>query len=115
MVADLSLGGGGVDGLGQLLGLLQALGQLDAADLAGLLVAGPAASGDVAADDALDGQHGQLAAHHAAALVLGLLEELGHLLHVHAQHMVGQQVAGVVEPELAHLGQYFALVGDFIL
>ena len=37
----------------------------------------------------------RLAAHHAAALVLGLLEELGHLLHVHAQHMVGQQVAGL--------------------
>ena len=115
VIADLGLGGGGVDRLRQLLGLLQALGQLDAADLAGLLVAGPAASGDVAADDALDGQHGQLAAHHAAALVLGLLEELRHLLHVHAQHMVGQQVAGVVEPELAHLGEHLALVGDFIL
>ena len=114
VVADLSLGGRGVDRLRQLFGLLQPFGQLDAADLAGLLVAGPAAAGDVAADDALDGQHGQLAALHALALELGLLEELRHILGVHAQHMVGQDIAGVVEPELAHLGQDLALVGHFI-
>ena len=45
VVADLSLGGRSVDGLGQLLGFLQALGQADAADGAVLLVAGPAAAG----------------------------------------------------------------------
>lgn len=110
VVADLGLGGGSVDRLGQLVGLLQALGQLDAAHLAGLLVAGPAAAGDVAAHDALNGQHGQLTAHHAVAVELGLLEELRHILHVHAQHMVGQQIAGVIEPELAHLGQNGALL-----
>lgn len=110
MVADLGLGGGSVDRLGQLVGLLQAFRQLDAAHLAGLLVAGPAAAGDVAAHDALDGQHGQLTAHHAVAVELGLLEELRHILHVHAQHVVGQQIAGVIEPELAHLGQNGALL-----
>jgi len=114
VVADLSLGGGGVDGLGQFVGLFQALGQLDAAHLAGLLVAGPAAAGDVAAHDALDGQHGQLAAHHAVAVELGLLEELRHILHVHAQHVVGQQIAGVIEPEFAHLGEHGALFGDLV-
>ena len=36
VVTDLCLGGGGVDGLGQLIGLLETLGQLDAAHLAGL-------------------------------------------------------------------------------
>ena len=114
VVADLGLGGGSVDRLGQLVGLLQALGQLNAAHLAGLLVAGPAAAGDVAAHDALNGQHGQLTAHHAVAVELGLLEELRHILHVHAQHMVGQQIAGVIEPEFAHLGQNGALFGDLV-
>ena len=114
VVADLGLGGGGVDGLRQLLGLLQTLGQLDAAHLAGLLVAGPAAAGDVAAHDALDGQHGQLAAQHAVAVELGLPEELRHILHVHAQHMVGQQILGIVEPELAHLGEHGALFGHLV-
>ena len=56
----------------------------------------------------------QRTAHHAVAVELGLLEELGHLLHVHAQHMVGQQIAGVIEPELAHLGQNGALFGDLV-
>ena len=114
VVADLCLGGGGVDGLGQLIGLLQALGQLDAAHLASLLVACPAAAGNVAAHNALDGQHGQLAAHHAVAGELGLAEELRHILHIHAQHVVGQQIAGVIEPELAHLGEHGALFGDLV-
>ena len=114
VVAQIGLGAGGVDGLGQLIRLAQALGQGDAADLAGLLVAGPAAAGDVAADDALDGQHGQLAAEHTVALELGLAEELGHVGGVHRDHVVGQQVPGVVEPELAHLGQDGALFGDLV-
>ena len=114
MVADLGLGGRSVDRLGQLVGLLQAFRQLDAAHLAGLLVAGPAAAGNVAAHDALNGQHGQLAAHHAVAVELRLLEKFRHILHVHAQHMVGQQITGVIEPELAHLGQNGALFGDLV-
>ena len=114
VVAQVGLGAGGVDGLGQLVRLTQALGQGDAADLAGLLVAGPAAAGDVAADDALDGQHGQLAAEHAVALELGLAEERGHIGGVHRDHVVGQQVFGVIEPELAHLGQDGALFGDLV-
>ena len=115
MVAQVGLGAGGVDGLGQLVRLLQALGQGDAADLAGLLVAGPAAAGDVAADNALDGQHGQLAAQHAVALELGLMEKFGHIGGVHRDHVVGQQVLGVIKPELAHLGQDGALLGDLVL
>ena len=93
---------------------LQESQKLDAAHLAGLLVAGPAAAGDVAAHDALDGQHGQLAAQHAVAVELGLPEELRHILHVHAQHMVGQQILGVVEPELADLGEHGALFGHLV-
>ena len=114
VVAQVGLGAGGVDGLGELVRLAQALGQGDAADLAGLLVAGPAAAGDVAADDALDGQHGQLAAEHAVALELGLAEEFGHIGGVHRDHVVGQQVLRIVEPELAHLGQDGALLGDLV-
>ena len=104
MVANLCLGGGGVDGLGQLIGLLQALGQLDAAHLAGLLVACPAASSDISTNDALNRVAGEL----------GLAEELRHILHIHAQHVVGQQIAGVIEPELAHLGEHGALFGDLV-
>ena len=31
-----------------------------------------------------------------------------------AQHVVGQQIAGVIEPELAHLGEHGALFGDLV-
>src|SRR3989475_9137136 len=51
MVADGGLGRGGEDRLRQLLGLAQAVGQVDTADLAGALVVLPAAADQVAAGD----------------------------------------------------------------
>ena len=110
MVAKLRLGGGSVDRLRQLVGFLQPLGQRDAADGAVFLVAGPAAAGDIAADDAFDGQHFQLFAHHALALVLGLAEKLRHIGGIHRKHVVGQNILRQIEPELGHLGQHLALV-----
>ena len=62
MIADLRLGGRGVDGFGQLVRFLQAFRQRDAADSAVFYIACPAASGDVAAHDAFDGQHRKLPA-----------------------------------------------------
>ena len=55
VVSDLSLGAGSVDGLRELVTFLEAFRELNAAYCAVLLVAGPAAAGDIAADDALDG------------------------------------------------------------
>ena len=61
VVALLGLRRGREERLGQLLGLLQAGGQRDARDRAGGLVVLPAGAGDVAAHDALDRQHLELA------------------------------------------------------
>ena len=115
VIANLGLGAGGVDGLGQLLAFQQALGQLNAAHLAGFLIAFPAAAGNVAAHDAFHGQHGELFALHAVALKAGLAEELGHIGGVYAFHVVGQHIAGQIEPEFAHLGQHSALFGHLIV
>ena len=49
VIADLGLGAGGIDGLRELVAFLQTLGKLNAADRAVLLVALPAAAGDIAA------------------------------------------------------------------
>ncbi len=57
VVADVGLRAGREDRLGQLLGLAQPLGQRDPGDGAGGLVVLPARAGDVAAHDALDGEH----------------------------------------------------------
>ncbi len=61
VVAHLGLRARREDRLGQLLGLAQARRQLDPRDRAGRLVVLPARAGDVAAHDALDRQHLQLA------------------------------------------------------
>ena len=115
MVADLCLGGRGVDRFRKLVGLFQPFGKTDAAYGAVLLVAGPAASGDVAADDTLDGKHVQLPAHHGLALELLLLEEFRHIGCVHRNHVVRDDILCQVEPELGHLGQYRTLLGHLIV
>ena len=79
VIADLGLGAGGIDGLRELVAFLQTLGKLNAADRTVLLVALPAAAGDIAADDALDGKHVELFAHHAVAVKAVLTEKLGHI------------------------------------
>ena len=47
----------GEDRLGQLVRLAQAFGQLDAADCSGGLIVLPSGAGEIAAHDALDGEH----------------------------------------------------------
>ena len=79
MVSDFRLGGRSVDGLGQLVGLSQALRQGNAADRAVLLIAGPSAAGNKTADDTLDREHVKLPAHHTVPVELRRLEELRHI------------------------------------
>ena len=68
MGALLGFGRGGEDRLGQPVALAQALRQAEPTQLPGGLVRLPAAPGDVAADDDLDGQDVDLPAeHHPAA------------------------------------------------
>jgi hypothetical protein len=105
---------GGKDRFRQFLGFLEAGGQLNAAHGAVLLVAFPAAAGNIAPHDAFHGDHGQLLALHALADKLGLPEKFRHLLVVHAEHMVGHNILRQVEPELGHLGQHLALIRDLI-
>ena len=115
MIADLGLGAGSVDGLRELIAFPEAFGELDAADGAVLFVALPAAAGDVAADDALDGKHVELFAHHAVAVKAVLTEKLGHIGDIRADHVVGQDIPGVIEPESGHLGQDGALLCNLVL
>ena len=105
MIADFRLGAGRIDGFRQLIAFFQARRQLDPAYSAVLLIAGPAAAGDVAADDALNRKHGQLFAHHAVAVKAVLTEKLGHIGDVRADHVVGEDILCVIEPEPGHLGQ----------
>ncbi|MNV31585.1 hypothetical protein D3C71_1228970 [compost metagenome] len=110
MVANGGLGRGGEDRLGQLLGLAQAVGQLDAADLAGALVVLPAAADQVAAGDRFHRYRLQRAGDHRTLGVQGRVHALGqHAGHVDAGQVVGHQVRGLGEPEVGHLAEHLAL------
>ena len=105
VVADLGLGRGREDRLGQLLGLLQPVRQLDPADRAGGLVVLPARPGDVAAHDALHRHHLEpLDQHRAAAELLGHVRE--------RDQVVRADLAGALEPEGRQPGEHLALVRD---
>ncbi len=92
-------------GSGELLGLPQALRQLDPAHGASGLVVLPAGPGDVAAHDALDREHLELLdQHRAAADLLGDVR-VGH-------EMVRHDVLGAREPEGREAGEHHALAGD---
>ena len=114
MVTDFSFGAGGEDRLSQLLGFLQAFGQLNAADFAGFLVAVPTAAGDVAANDAFDRQHVQLFAFHAVACEFGFLEEFGHIFGINGNHMVRNNVFSQIEPEFGDLSQHSAFFHNHV-
>jgi hypothetical protein len=104
VVADLRLGGRCEDRRRQLLGLLQAGGQLDPADRLIDLVLLPAGAGQVATDDALDRVHLEPLDPDPAA---------GDLLrHVLVEEVVRDDLAGRLEPEDRHLGEHLALVGN---
>ena len=114
MLADLGLGGRCVDGLRKLCAFLQTLRKSDTAYGLGLLVALPAAAGDVTADDTLDGDHVELLAQHAVAVKLLLTEILRHIIHVYTHHVVRDDVFCQVKPETGHLGQNSALLCYFV-
>ena len=99
MIPDFRLGGRGVDGLRQLLRLLQALRQADAADSAVLLIACPAASGDIAPHNAFHRKNVQLTAKHTVAVKPFLAEIFRHILYVYGKHMVRQNILCHIEPE----------------
>ena len=81
MIADLRFRGGGVDRLRQLVRLFQAFRQADAADGSVLLVAGPAASCDVTADDTLQRKHLSVSGTSSSVAVeFLLLEKFRHIL-----------------------------------
>lgn len=72
MLAQLSLGAGGVDrSIGEGLALLETRGDLDTVHGTGLLVLLPGGAGDVSTDDSLDGKDAKLAHLHATVLQLG--------------------------------------------
>ena len=99
MISDLCLGGRGIDGLGKLICLLQTFRKLDTAYGTVLLVAFPAASGNVSTNDALDGEHVQLLAHHAVAVKLRLSEKFRHILNISGYHMIGDHILRHIKPE----------------
>ncbi len=115
VVADLGFGGRRVDRLRQLVALAEAFRQRDPADRAVLFVACPAGAGDVAADDALDRDHGELLHQHAVPVKLRCAEELRHIRGVGRDHVVRQDVLRVIEPEFRHLGQDSAFFGDLVV
>src|SRR5882757_9126132 len=70
VAAGVDFGGGGEDGFGQAIGFTEAGRQLDAADRSGLLVVLPSRSGEVAAHDALNGEHLRSLDEHTATVEL---------------------------------------------
>ena len=114
MVPDLGLGGRGVDRLWKLVGFLKPFRQRNAAYRAVLLVAGPAASGDVSPDNTFDGEHVELPAHHTVSVKLRLTEKFGHVGHIGGDHVVGQNILSHIKPETGHLCQYGSFFGHVI-
>src|SRR5690606_9634013 len=110
VVADRGLGGWGEDRFDQLLCLLQAVGQGDAADPAGALVILPAAADYVTARDALDRHRLEPPRDHRTPLVQRRIDAFGpHIGDVDTGQVVGDDVTGLVEPEVADLAPHFAL------
>ena len=113
VVAHGRLGRRGEDRLGQLLRLLQAFRQLDAADFAAAPVVLPAAADDVAAGDAFHRYRGQLLGHHRALRVQRRVHAgRQHGGDIDAGQVVGDDVRGPVEPEIADLAEHLALARD---
>src|SRR5260370_20542732 len=113
VASGVDFGGGGEDGFGQAIGFAEAGRQLDAADRAGLLVALQTGAGEIAAHDALYGEHVRSRDEHAATgqLCEIRLELAGKLRGVCGDEMVRDGGLEEVEPEEGELGEDLALVG----
>jgi hypothetical protein len=114
VIAHVGLAGRGEDREGQLLGLLEAGGQVDAADGAGVLVVLPAGADHVATHHGLDGQRGQALDHQRAAAHLVALVGGHHGFGVDAGELVGDDVAELGEPEVGHGHQHATLARNRI-
>ena len=118
VVADLGLRGRREQRLGKLGSLRQALGQLNAADGAVLVIGLLARTGQIAADDALDRNRlGLLDQHGAACEVVTILGKLlGEIRRVDGNEVVGNDVGKLIEPEcrdaVEHLSLKRNLVGE---
>ena len=103
MKPQVCLGGRRVNGLRQLVRFLQSLRQLDSADCSVLLIAFPAASGNITPDNALHWKHIQLPALHAVSVKILTAEKFRHIFDIHRKHMIGHDIFGKVEPKFRHL------------
>ncbi len=112
VLADVGLGGRGEQRLGQLVGLAQAGGQLDAADGAACLIVLPAGADDVAAHDGFHQDRLEALGHDGAAAHLFHFVRRDHGFRRHAGQVVRHDVAELLEPEVAHLVQHHALARD---
>jgi hypothetical protein len=113
VAAGVDFGGGGEDGFGQAIGFAEAGRQLDAADRAGLLLVLPTGAGEIAAHDALYGEHVRALDEHAATVELieiGL-QFAGKLGGVCGDEMVRDGGLEEVEPEEGELSEDLSLVG----
>ena len=116
VVTDLGLGRGREDRLGELARVHEARRQRLTADGPLLLVLLEARAGEVAAHDALDGEHlGLLDEHEASAQVVGVgCELLGQVGHIGGDEGVADRVLQEVEPEERDAREDLALGGDFV-
>jgi len=115
VITDLCFGRRGVNRLRQFIGFFQSFRKFNATDFSGFLIALPATSCDISANDALDWQHLQFPAHHTVTVELFLLEEFRHIFHIYRNHVIRNDILCHVKPELGHLCQDSSFFGHFIV
>ena len=123
VVAGLRLGGGGEHQLGQAVAVRQALGRGQTEDGSAAAVLGEGGAGEIGADDALNvdaigAAHDHRLARHVRgqageARVRGEAVERGGVVR-QADEVVGDDVAGAVEPESGEAAEDVALVGHAV-
>ncbi len=116
VVTGFGFGRGGENWFGQLGGILQTGRQFDAADGTGFLVIFPTGTTEVTAHDTFDGERLGLFDDHAAATDLGgvFLEFRRQRIVRAGSEVVGDEIFGLVEPEVGDLGEDFAFARDAI-
>ena len=113
VAAGINFGRRSEDGFGQAVGFAETARQLDSADRAGLLVVLPSGAREIAAHDALYGEHLRPLDEHGAAVELTEigLEFAGKLPGVCGYEMVRDDGLEEVEPEERELGENLSFVG----
>ena len=115
MVADFCFCTGRIDGFRQFVTFFKTCREFDSAYGTIFLIALPAAACDISAYDALNRKHGQFAAQHTVAIKPGLTEIFRHIFYVNTEHVIWNDVFGVIEPESGHLGQNSTFFYNFVL